>query len=153
MNLTKGLARRRQPGAIDITPLVDVVFILLIFLLVSTTFKTRENAFSIVLPVGDQKSRVTKVKRPTVFVTRTGQYIFYTQGEDPSQPVSGTRHVSLRELSRAISGLVDESGANVSVSIKGDAGANYQNIMDVVNECYRHGIERVYFPYKSSEGQ
>lgn len=153
MNLKKGLTRRRQPGAIDITPLVDVVFILLIFLLVSTTFKTRENAFSIVLPIGDQKSRTTKVKRPTVFVTRAGLYIFYTQGDNPEQPVPGTRHVSLRELSKAISGLVKEAGKNVSVSIKGDAGASYQKIMDVVNECYRNGIERVYFPYKLPDGQ
>ncbi|MBM4356184.1 MAG: biopolymer transporter ExbD, partial [Deltaproteobacteria bacterium] len=56
MNLRRGLKRRGVGAAIDITPLVDVVFNLLIFLLVSTTFKSQEQAFSIVLPVGDQKT-------------------------------------------------------------------------------------------------
>ena len=34
-------ARRRRPSAINVTPLVDVLFLLLIFLLLSTTFKMR----------------------------------------------------------------------------------------------------------------
>jgi biopolymer transport protein ExbD len=151
MNLKKNLGKRRFTAVIDITPLVDVVFILLIFLLVSTTFKNQENAFSIVLPVGDQKSRVTKVKRPTVFVTRAGDYIFYVAGEDPNQAVSGERLEDMQQLGESIETMVQRLGEDTSVSIKGDADTSYQSIMDVVNQCYKHGVHRVYFPYKQKE--
>ena len=151
MNFRRQLNLRRTTGAIDITPLVDVVFILLIFLLVSTTFKSQEQAFSIVLPVGDQQSRVTKVKRPTVFVTKSGDYILYTPGEDPEIPVQGTAQMTLPELSLALKALADGTGRDAAVNIKGDAQTDYQRILDVVNECQRHGLGRLYFPYKKGE--
>jgi len=153
MNFKRGLSGRRSISAIDITPLVDVVFILLIFLLVSTTFKSKEQAFSIVLPVGDQESRVTKVERPTVFVSRMGRYVLYEPGENPDVPVEGTGHLTLPQLSEQLERLARESGTETSISIKGDAKTDYQHILDVVNECRRHGLERVFFPYKVGESK
>ena len=148
MDLKKGIKRRGTSAAMDITPLVDVVFILLIFLLVSTTFKTQEQAFSIVLPVGDQKTQVTQVKRPTVFVTKEGSYILYEPGEDPGVPVEGSPRMTLGQLSGSLRRLAVESGTDTSLNIKGDADSSYQKILDVVNECRRHGLERVHFLYK-----
>ncbi len=153
MNLRKGLKRRGMAAAIDITPLVDVVFNLLIFLLVSTTFKSQEQAFSIVLPVGDQRTEVTKVKRPTVFVTKEGDFLLYEPGADRSEPVEGRRLLTTRQLSSALEKLATESGPDTAVNIKGDAAASYQRILDVVNECRRHGLNRVFFPYKVGEAQ
>lgn len=153
MNLRREPGSRRGLSPIDITPLVDVVFILLIFLLVSTTFKSKEQAFSIVLPVGDQESRVTRVERPTVYVSRMGQYVLYEPGEDPAVPVEGTGHLTLPQLSERLKAIVGRSGKETSISVKGDAKTDYQHILDVVNECRRHGLERVYFPYKVGEGK
>jgi biopolymer transport protein ExbD len=153
MNFRRGLKRRGVSAAIDITPLVDVVFNLLIFLLISTTFKSQEQAFSIVLPVGDQKTEVTKVRRPTVFVTREGEYLLYEPGADRAEPVEGRRFLSTGELSVALERLARESGKDTAVNIKGDATASYQRILDVVNECRRHGLNRVFFPYKVGERQ
>ncbi len=151
MNFRRQLKFRSASAAMDITPLIDVVFILLIFLLVSTTFKSQEQAFSIVLPVGDQQSRVTKVIRPTVFVTKGGDYILYTPGDDPETPVQGTRQMTLPELSEALQALAAGSGGDMAINIKGDAQTDYQRILDVVNECQRHGLGRLYFPYKKGE--
>ena len=151
MNFQRSLNLRRVGPAIDITPLVDVVFILLIFLLVSTTFKSKEQAFSIILPVGDQESSVTKVKRPTVFVTRSGEYILFEPQAGSALPDKGTRHISLEQLSVALGDLARRRGKESSVNIRGDAQADYQLILDVVNECHRHGLQRVYFPYKRGE--
>lgn len=153
MNLRRGLKRRGVGAAIDITPLVDVVFNLLIFLLVSTTFKSQEQAFSIVLPVGDQKTEVTKVRRPTVFVTKGGEFVLYEPGGERQEPVAGTRFLSVQQLSTALERLARRSGTDTAVNIKGDASASYQRILDVVNECRRHGLNRVFFPYKVGEKQ
>jgi biopolymer transport protein ExbD len=151
MNFRRQLNFRSASAAMDITPLIDVVFILLIFLLVSTTFKSQEQAFSIVLPVGDQQARVTKVVRPTVFVTKSGNYILYTPGEDPKTPVQGTAQMTLPELSDALKQLADGSEGEAAINIKGDAQTDYQRILDVVNECQRHKLGRIYFPYKKGE--
>ena len=150
MNLKKGLRARKPNSAIDITPLVDIVFNLLIFLLLSTTFKTREESFSIVLPVGDQQTRVTRVSRPSVFITKDGEYILFVSGNDPENPTAGTGPVSLDTLSAELGRLARTKGLDLSISVRADGGTDYQSVMNVVNECYRHGIERVYFPYKSS---
>ena len=42
--------RSREASAPDLTPLIDVVFLLLIFFLVSTVFKKEELAFLLNLP-------------------------------------------------------------------------------------------------------
>jgi len=151
MNFRKGLRLRQVSPAMDITPLVDVVFILLIFLLVSTTFKSQEHAFSILLPVGDQKTRVARVKRPTVFVTRLGRYILFAPDDAVTQPQAGSEELTLEELSHALNELVEKRGTRTAVSVRGDARTSYQKILDVVNECHRHGLERVYFPYKMGD--
>lgn len=44
------MSRRREPITPDITPLIDVVFILLIFFIVSSVFKKEELALTLNLP-------------------------------------------------------------------------------------------------------
>ena len=43
--------KRREPLTPDLTPLIDVVFILLIFFIVSSVFKKEELALMLSLPV------------------------------------------------------------------------------------------------------
>ncbi len=42
--------KRRQPLGFDLTPLIDVVFILLIFFILTSTFKKNEQKLSLTLP-------------------------------------------------------------------------------------------------------
>ncbi len=58
--------RRREPITPDITPLVDVVFILLIFFIVSTVFKKDELALMLNLPSNTESS--TKVEQNQIFI-------------------------------------------------------------------------------------
>lgn len=58
--------RRREPITPDITPLVDVVFILLIFFIVSTVFKKDELALMLNLPTNTESS--TKVEQNQIFI-------------------------------------------------------------------------------------
>ena len=55
--------RSREASTIDLTPLIDVVFLLLIFFMVSTVFKKEELALILNLPTGessDKKSNQNK---------------------------------------------------------------------------------------------
>lgn len=148
MNFKRDLKKRRFAGAIDITPLIDVVFNLLIFLLVSTTFKNQEQAFSIVLPVGDQPSQVTRVERPTVFVNSQGKYYLYAPGQDRSTPVLPGSAMSLAEVSQKLKAMSAAKELQSGLSIQADRATDFQQVVNVVNECKRHGIDKVFFPYR-----
>ena len=90
-------ASRRLDAAIDITSLVDVVFLLLIFLLVTTTFKRQEHAFPIELPTSAVEQITVTTDKTTVFIDQSGGVRLLVvpedaaamkDGEDVSQPLS-----------------------------------------------------------------
>lgn len=58
--------KRREPLSIDLTPLVDVVFILLIFFIVTSVFKKEELALMLDLPSSDAKELSTKQMQTTI---------------------------------------------------------------------------------------
>ncbi|SDL88667.1 biopolymer transport protein ExbD [Franzmannia pantelleriensis] len=64
--------RRRAPVEVNLTPLIDVVFLLLIFFMVSTTFETRQ-ALELELPQSDSAAPLT-ASPVTLVVTRDGEY-------------------------------------------------------------------------------
>ncbi len=66
--------QRSQEVGVDLTPLIDVVFLLLIFFMVSTTF-TRESHLKVELPQADGEAVETEVEQIDVVITRDGQYI------------------------------------------------------------------------------
>ncbi|MEQ6918303.1 ExbD/TolR family protein [Halomonas aquatica] len=64
--------RRRDPVEVNLTPLIDVVFLLLIFFMVSTTFETRQ-ALELELPES-QSGQEMEAMPVTLVVTAAGEY-------------------------------------------------------------------------------
>lgn len=58
--------KRREPLGTDLTPIIDVVFILLIFFIVSSVFKKDELALMLDLPSSNAKEM--EVKKEQVFI-------------------------------------------------------------------------------------
>ena len=65
--------RERRDVEINITPLIDVVFLLLIFMLVSTTF-TKETQLTIDLPEASGEPRAVQDAQIEISVTKDGAY-------------------------------------------------------------------------------
>jgi len=65
--------QRSQEVGVDLTPLIDVVFLLLIFFMVSTTF-TRENHLNIELPEADGERSEQQAEMIDVVINADGQY-------------------------------------------------------------------------------
>jgi len=65
--------RARQEVDINLTPLIDVVFLLLIFFMVSTTF-TKETHLSIDLPEASSQSSRSSDLQIEITITRDGDY-------------------------------------------------------------------------------
>ncbi|WP_166265896.1 ExbD/TolR family protein [Marinobacter caseinilyticus] len=66
--------QRSQEVGVDLTPLIDVVFLLLIFFMVSTTF-TRESHLQVDLPEANGEPATSEVKQVDVVINAEGQYV------------------------------------------------------------------------------
>ena len=64
--------QRLEEVSVNLTPLIDVVFLLLIFFMVSTTF-TRETQLSIDLPEATGQARETADKEVELLIDEAGQ--------------------------------------------------------------------------------
>ncbi len=71
--------QRSQEVAVDLTPLIDVVFLLLIFFMVSTTF-TRESHLQVELPeASGEPVSPSEVRQIDVVINAEGQYLLNDQ--------------------------------------------------------------------------
>ena len=84
--------RRRQQPDINLTALIDVVFLLLIFFMVSTTFR-KEADFEIQLPEASQEPTAVEQQRLEVSIDAAGRYFVNQQaltGVDLASIKTGT---------------------------------------------------------------
>lgn len=58
--------KRREPLGLDLTPLIDVVFILIIFFIVSSTLKEHEQFLNLTLPSSDGKKLEIETKQISI---------------------------------------------------------------------------------------
>lgn len=67
-----------EPVDVNMTPLIDVVFLLLIFFMVSTTF-TRERELTVELPEATAEAAIETDLRVEIEVSADGEYAVNTQ--------------------------------------------------------------------------
>ncbi|MFG6178089.1 ExbD/TolR family protein [Halomonas sp. THAF12] len=120
--------RRRDAVEVNLTPLIDVVFLLLIFFMVSTTFETRQ-ALELELPesaIGDAQAS----SPVTVVVTADGDYRL------------GQRALSADELA---SRLTDEAprAREEGLVIEADGRAPHAAVVRVLDRAGALNIRRV----------
>ena len=142
-------ASRRLDAAIDITSLVDVVFLLLIFLLVTTTFKRQEHAFPIELPTSAVEQINVTTDKTTVFIDQSGGVRLLVvpedaaamkDGEDVSQPLS-------RADLRARLAQLHATKPDTSIAIRAEKETSYQQMIDIVSVIEDVGFRNIWFPY------
>ena len=80
----------REPLSVNLTPLIDVVFLLLIFFMVSTTF-TRETQLSIDLPEAEGQARQSIEEEIEILIDEAGSYRVNGQGLVDSEHVFAKR--------------------------------------------------------------
>ncbi len=125
------MARYKKKRALltpDLTPLIDVVFLLLIFFIVSTTFNKYGN-INIDLPTSALASEKNEEKNLEIIIDKDNRY-FITFGDKKNV------EVTFDEIDGYLSGAK-------SVSVTGDKELKYQNIIDIITKVKKHGIENL----------
>lgn len=118
--------------SIELTPLVDMVFLLLIFFLVATTFHQTEREMQIALPFASSATPISMSLREIIInIDREGQIILAGQVTDAD------------DLQRLIGEAV-EANQEQKVTLRGDRGTAYVNIVRVLDICKSAGIQEPY---------
>lgn len=133
--------------AIDMTPLVDCIFAIILFLLVTSSFvESLEQDLAIELPT---QSTVVKVKappaRPVVVNVRYlpgGKAYYHVENEPMTLPALTVN------LSRAKIRNRDQS-----VVIRGDRNVKWEHIAAVMSSCAQAGISKVSATVEVREGR
>ena len=124
---------RRRPqrdNSINLTPLIDVVFLLLIFFMVTTTF-TRETRMLISLPEAEAESIVSEQKTVELVVSKDGSYA-----------VDGQSLIN-RDIKTIMAALKDASAGDnqMLLVITADALSTHQAVITAMDAAGRLGFE------------
>ncbi len=116
---------RRIPVRIDMTPMVDVAFLLLIFFMSTTQFKPPEQ-IAVRLPASTSKLMVPETN--TIILTVTKEGGFYISSENAAD----TQEVAPDDLQNAIMAWRSQN-PNAVVILKGDRDASFGPIADLMD--------------------
>lgn len=117
---------------LDFVPMVDVLFNLLIFFLLATTIAQVEREISIVLPAASSAVPISAALREIVVnIDVKGGITMAGRETTPEE---------LREIIRnALAGNPEQK-----VTVRGDRGTAYENIVRVLDICKGEGIQEPY---------
>nr|WP_295075646.1 biopolymer transporter ExbD [uncultured Roseateles sp.] len=131
--------RPREEPEINLIPFIDVLLVVLIFLMLSTTY-SKFTELQVSLPVADAEQLKDRPREIVVAVAADGRYVVN------SQPVDG-RSVEL--LSAALSQAAG-GNAEIMIVVSADAASAHQSVVNVMDAARRAGLSRLTFAAQSS---
>jgi biopolymer transport protein ExbD len=139
MNFRRAL--RREDPEINFIALIDVLLVILIFLMVSTTF-SRFTELQVNLPSAGAEATPDRPREIIVGISGNGRYVV------DSTAIAFTNPAQLAEdLRKAAAGDL-----KVTVIIHADAGASHQSVVNVLEAARLAGLARVSFAAQSLSG-
>lgn len=124
--------RRQDDLGLDITPLIDVVFILLIFFMVSTTFQ-QQSELQIQLPEAQHTSQHEPGDPLVIFISAAGQYAVGGR-----ELTDNRRSTLVDALARAVEGSADRP-----LVIRADAQTPHQAVVRAMDVAAQLGLDRL----------
>ncbi len=120
-----------EPPAMNMIPMIDIMFNLIIFFLVGTHFATLERNIALKVPeVVDRGALTEAPRRRVVNVYRDGRV---TLDEKP---------VSLEDLTQRLSAIRAQY-QDLGVIVRGDALGHFQRVAEVLTACKHSGIQEL----------
>ncbi|OWS70361.1 biopolymer transporter ExbD [Polynucleobacter aenigmaticus] len=121
---------------INLIPFIDVLLVVLIFLMISTTF-TRYQELAITLPTANGVSSQSEVKQIHIAVSRDGRFAINGKVTDRSQ------------LSNSLSALNKDNA--IQVNIDADARAPHQAVMSALEAARDANLSNIVFSSQTTK--
>jgi biopolymer transport protein ExbD len=138
MNFQRG--REREPLEINLVPLIDVMMVILIFLMITTTY-SRYTELQINLPTAEAEKQRERPNEIAVLVNAQGQYVV-NRNPVPFKSVEQLAD----ELRRAGGPLKDPV-----IVISADAAATHQSVVRVMEAARIAGLSQITFTTQSNK--
>ena len=140
MNFRSHGGSRDEPD-INLIPFIDILLVVLIFLMLTTTY-SKFTQLQVNLPVADAQAQRTEPKEVIVSISSDGRYAINRDLlEDPS----------VDTLVRALTQAAQDT-RDIVIIISADAAATHQSVINVMDAARRAGLVQVTFATQHSGG-
>lgn len=133
--------REPQPAGMQLAPMIDIVFLLLIFFIVTWQFSRDEMDLKVAVPTSEEGADPQRVLGEIIVNVRA----------DGSVTIWGQTKTKA-ELASTLSAIAEQH-ENQPVRIRGDSTTPYQHIVDVMDVCQRSGIWNISFATQKPTGK
>ena len=131
--------REPEPATMQLAPMIDIVFLLLIFFIVTWQYTRSETELSVSVPTAEEGVQKNRAR---------GEIIINILA-DGSLRVEGG-NVDLLQLREKLTAVAKQY-KNQPVRIRGDGSVNYQRIVEVIDTCQKSGIWNISFATQRPE--
>ena len=129
----------REEPEINFIPLIDVLLVILIFLIITTTY-TKQSELQINLPTADSSKAPDRVDQIDVAIDAGGNYVV-----NRSAVTYSTRDAMAAELKRAAGETKDPV-----IVISADAQASHQSVIRVMEAAQFAGYGKITFTIQTA---
>jgi biopolymer transport protein ExbD len=138
VNFQRG--KEREPLEINLVPMIDVMLVILIFLMITTTY-SKYTELQINLPTADAEKQLQRPNEVTVLVNAQGQYVINRAA------------VAFRSIDQLADELKSAAGAMKEpvVVISADATATHQAVVRVMEASRLAGLSQITFTTQSTK--
>lgn len=119
--------KRREHLSPDLTPLIDVVFLILIFFLVSATFKKEELALMLTLP--DTQSAAEEIRKEEISIELSTESVAYRG-----------KKVDFEALDRLLEAVKEKSHP---VNVRIDKQVPYERVVKLLDLLNKHSLNNL----------
>ncbi|EAT13314.1 biopolymer transporter ExbD [Bermanella marisrubri] len=126
--------------SLNLTPLIDIVFLLLIFFMVSTTF-TKENHLAINLPEASGEASEAPKKMIEVVIDKSGQYSIN------GQALLSNKLVTIKQAVQKMAG----DNRDIPFIITADASTPHESVVRAMDAAGQLGFSRLSITSKQAK--
>ena len=150
----RGLEAEEDEPSVDISSLIDVCFLLLIYFIITATIAEPESDLILALPSSSSDSAEKPEIDPAFFhVLQDGSINRLNDGAGSRLAAAGDENLRHRkpsdsrmaELNDAVRGYKDLAGDKAIIKVKADADVKAQYVIDLLNVLAKHGITKITF--------
>ena len=132
-------SRQPEPAAMQLAPMIDIVFLLLIFFIVTWQFSRSETELNVSVPTAEEGADLNRAK---------GEIIINVLPDGTIRVDSAT--MDLLQLHAKLASIAKQF-KNQPVRIRGDGQVAYQRIVEVIDTCQKAGIWNISFATQRPE--
>jgi biopolymer transport protein ExbD len=138
MNFQRG--KEKEPLEINLVPMIDVMLVILIFLMITTTY-SKYTELQINLPTANAEKQLERANEVSVLVNAQGQYVV-NRAPVPFRSIEQLAD----ELKRAAAAMKEPV-----VVISADATATHQAVVRVMEASRLAGLSQITFTTQSAK--